>query len=173
MGGVVFPPSSVEPAQAQALAPSLPANARVEPFISFPQLMPHVDMMITNGGYGGVQFALAHGVPLVVAGASEEKPEIAARVAWSGAGINLRTGTPTPEQIRAAVRKVMLDQSYRQSAEHIRAEYRRHDAPAEAAALLEQLALTRRPVLHAAPLAESQPHAAHPRQRQARTSVDV
>ena len=24
--------------------------------------------MVTNGGYGGVQMALAHGVPLIVAG---------------------------------------------------------------------------------------------------------
>jgi UDP:flavonoid glycosyltransferase YjiC (YdhE family) len=30
--------------------------------------------MVTNGGYGGVQAALANGVPLVVAGATEEKP---------------------------------------------------------------------------------------------------
>ena len=37
--------------------------------------------MVTNGGYGGVQLALAHGVPLVVAGNTEEKGEIAARVA--------------------------------------------------------------------------------------------
>src|SRR4030095_4366556 len=88
---------------------SLPANARVEPFIPFGALLPHVDLMITKGGYGGVQFALAHGVPLIVAGATEEKPEIAARVAWSGAGINLKTKTPSPEQIRAAVRAVLAD----------------------------------------------------------------
>ena len=36
--------------------------------------------MLTNGGYGGVQYALAHGVPLVVAGDTEDKPEVAARV---------------------------------------------------------------------------------------------
>ena len=52
--------------------------------------------MVTNGGYGGVQFALAHGVPLVVAGDHEDKPETAARVAGSGVGRNLKTGRPTP-----------------------------------------------------------------------------
>ena len=40
--------------------------------------------MVTNGGYGGVQQALANGVPLVVAGDSEDKPEVAARVAVVG-----------------------------------------------------------------------------------------
>jgi UDP:flavonoid glycosyltransferase YjiC (YdhE family) len=131
---------------------ALPANARVEPFIPFGALLPHVDVMITNGGYGGVQFALAHGVPLVVAGTSEEKPEIAARIAWSGAGINLKTRMPTPEQIRSAVRTLLLNPTHRHNAERIRADYARHNAPEEAALLLERLAATGRPVLRGEPL---------------------
>jgi UDP:flavonoid glycosyltransferase YjiC (YdhE family) len=135
------------PAREQTAEGWLPPNARLERFVPFAQLMPHVSVMITNGGYGGVQFALAHGVPLVVAGTTQEKPEIAARVAWSGAGINLKTRTPTPEQIRAAVRSMLENHSYRHNAERIRADYARHNAPAEAAALLEQLAATRQPIL--------------------------
>ena len=73
----------------------LPANARVEPQVPYAALMPHVDVMVTNGGYGGVQYALANGIPLVVAGTSEDKAEIAARVAWSESGINLKTKQPT------------------------------------------------------------------------------
>ena len=118
---------------------ALPANARIAPFIPFGALLPHVDVTITNGGFGGVQFALAHGVPLVVAGATEEKPEIAARVAWSGAGINLRTKTPSPEQIRAAVRDSAEPFAPRLAeAQRIQADYARHNAPHEAAALLER-----------------------------------
>jgi UDP:flavonoid glycosyltransferase YjiC (YdhE family) len=131
--------------------PTLPANARVEPFIPFGALLPHVDVVVTNGGYGGVQFALAHGVPLVVAGATEEKPEIAARVAWSGAGINLKTRTPTPTQIRNAVRRVLASSGYRENARRIQADYARHSAPDEAAALLERLATTGQPVLRDQP----------------------
>jgi UDP:flavonoid glycosyltransferase YjiC (YdhE family) len=134
-------------ASAEDLGFALPPNARVAPFIPFGALLPHVDLMVTNGGYGGVQFALAHGVPLVVAGDTEEKPEIAARVAWSGAGINLKTGTPTPEQIRVAVRTALDSPKYRQHAQRIQADYTRHNAPQAAAALLERLAATRRPVL--------------------------
>jgi UDP:flavonoid glycosyltransferase YjiC (YdhE family) len=127
----------------------LPPNARVAPFIPFGALLPHVDVMITNGGYGGVQFALAHGVPLVAAGASEEKADINARVAWSGAGINLKTQTPTPEQIRAAVREALSNPRYLRNAERLQADYARHNAPEEAATLLERLAATRQPVLRA------------------------
>jgi MGT family glycosyltransferase len=73
-------PVLVVAAGANGLAPAnIPANARVEDFVPFAQLLPRVSVMVTNGGYGGVQFALANGVPLVVAGTTEEKPEIGAR----------------------------------------------------------------------------------------------
>ena len=104
----------------------LPDNARVAEFIPYDLLLPQVDVMVTNGGYGGVQYALAHGVPLVVAGASEDKPEVAARVHWSGTGINLRTGRPTQPAIRAAVRSVLQDPSYRQRAAELRADMARY-----------------------------------------------
>jgi UDP:flavonoid glycosyltransferase YjiC (YdhE family) len=148
MRGVTPAMAQLRLGSAEAPGPEpLPANARVAPFIPFGALLPHVDVMITNGGYGGVQFALAHGVPLIVAGATEEKPEIAARVAWSGAGIDLKTGKPSPGQIRDAVRTIRLNRRYRDHAQRIRAAYARHDAPREAAALLEHLAATGRPVL--------------------------
>ena len=73
----------------------------------FAALMPHVSAMVTNGGYGGLHFALAHGVPLVVAGTREEKPELVARVNWSGAGIGMRTQSPSPARLRRAVRRVL------------------------------------------------------------------
>ena len=41
----------------------------------------------------------------VVAGSTEDKPEVAARVAWSGAGVNLRSGSPSAARVRRAVRQ--------------------------------------------------------------------
>jgi hypothetical protein len=75
----------------------------VERFIPYAQLMPHVDLLLTNGGYGSIQIALAHGVPVVAIGKTEEKPEIANRVNWSGVGIGLKVLIPTEAQIRDAV----------------------------------------------------------------------
>lgn len=71
--------------------------------------------MVTNGGYGGVHYAMAYGVPLVVAGRTEDKVEVTARVAWSGAGIDLRTNRPQPDRIRDAVRQVLADPRYREA----------------------------------------------------------
>lgn len=119
---------------------TLPANVRVAEFLPYPELLPKVAVMVTNGGYGGVQLALSHGVPLVVAGASEDKPEVAARVAWSGAGLNLKTGTPTPRAVRDAVRKVLDDSRYRVRARALASEYRSHDSIASAVAIVETAA---------------------------------
>ncbi len=91
----------------------LPGNARIAPYIPYARLMPRTDVMVTNGGYGGVHHALAHGVPLVVTGRTEDKVEVTARVGWSGVGIDLRTERPRPEQVRDAVRRVLADPSHR------------------------------------------------------------
>jgi UDP:flavonoid glycosyltransferase YjiC (YdhE family) len=121
----------------------VPANARVAAFIPHSALLPHVDVLVTNGGYGGVQAALAAGVPMVAAGASQDKPEVCQRVAWSGTGIDLGTASPTPERIREAVLAVLAGTSYRAAAERLRAECASHDGPGEAALLLERLAVRR------------------------------
>lgn len=118
---------------------TIPANVRTEPFIPFGNLLPHVDVMVTNGGYGATQMALAHGVPLVIAGATEDKMEVAARVEWSGCGINLRKKSPSSQDILGAVKDVLANGTYRDNAERLRAEIMRYDAPTKAVELLEGL----------------------------------
>lgn len=105
----------------------IPPNVRIERFIPHDLLLPHVDVMVTNGGYGGVQQALANGVPLVVAGDSEDKPEVAARVRWSGTGIDLRTGKPSPKKIGRAVRRVLAEPKFLARAQVLQAEIARCD----------------------------------------------
>jgi MGT family glycosyltransferase len=117
----------------------LPNNARIARFVPYDALLPRVAVMVTNAGYGGVQMALYHGVPLVAAGGSEEKPEIAARIAWSGAGIDLRTGTPSPVAVREAVRSVLDDPRYRTRARELASEMATYDAPTCGAELIEQM----------------------------------
>lgn len=121
----------------------LPRNARATPFVAFSRVLPHVSVYVTNGGYGGVQQALACGVPCVVAGRSEDKTEVAARVAHVGAGLNLHTDHPSPDQVRRAVRRLLTDGHFRAQAEQLGAALRAHDAPREAADHLEALVRSR------------------------------
>jgi UDP:flavonoid glycosyltransferase YjiC (YdhE family) len=127
------------PVAALDLGP-LPQNVRVAEFLSYPELLPKTSVMVSNGGFGGVQMALSHGVPLVVAGTTEDKPEVAARVAWSGAGLNLKTQRPKAEAVRAAVRKILDDPWYAARARVLADEYRRYDAVARAVEVVESAA---------------------------------
>jgi UDP:flavonoid glycosyltransferase YjiC (YdhE family) len=117
----------------------LPVNTFVAEYIPHDVLLPKVDVMVTNGGYGAVQRALSMGVPLVVAGNTEDKPEVAARVAWTGAGINLRTGTPSQAAVRTAVRNVLNDGRYLCAARKLEAAFARRDGVAEIAALVDEV----------------------------------
>lgn len=92
----------------------VPENVRVAEFLPYDKLLPITDVFVTNGGFGGVQYSLRYGVPMVVAGDTEDKPEVAARVHWSGTGINLRTGTPTAEAVGAAVKRVLAESGFRE-----------------------------------------------------------
>jgi UDP:flavonoid glycosyltransferase YjiC (YdhE family) len=42
------------------------------PGVPFERLMSYVDVFVTHGGHGGVQLALAHRVPIVAAGRTQE-----------------------------------------------------------------------------------------------------
>ena len=127
---------------------SLPSNARVEQFIPHPYLLPYVDIMVTNGGYNGVQMALAHGIPLIASGKSEDKSEICARIAWRGVGVNLQTKTPKPNQVRRAVQQVLSNPLYRQNAKQLQTEIAQYHSADLAANLLETLAKTKQPILN-------------------------
>ena len=121
------------------LGAALPANAQLAELVPYAELLPRTAVVVTNGGWGGVQQSLARGVPVVVAGASEEKPEVAARVAWSGAGIDLRTGRPSPRQVRRAVRDALHRPRHRAAAQRLQAEFAAMPDPVDvvAAAVVE------------------------------------
>ncbi len=116
----------------------LPRNVRVEQFIPYAHLMPKVDLLITNGGYGTVQIALMHGVPIVAVGKTEEKPEVANRVNYAGVGVGMKLLVPTEEQIRTAAMRVLNDVSYRLRAQEIAKAMAELDGASEAARLIEE-----------------------------------
>ncbi|GAB7050901.1 glycosyltransferase [Catenuloplanes indicus] len=100
----------------------LPANARAAAFVPFAELFPYASVVVTNGGYGTIQLALAHGLPMVVAGRTEDKPETTARVAWSGVGVDLRTQRPAADRVHSGVRRVLTDPAFAARARALRDE---------------------------------------------------
>ncbi len=95
---------------------ALPANARATGYIPYGAILPRTSLVVTNGGFQGVQEVLSYGVPMITAGESEDKPEVCARLQRTGASIDLGTATPEPEAIRAAVRRMLKEPSFRAAA---------------------------------------------------------
>lgn len=101
---------------------SIPHNARIVDYFPFDDILLHCSVFVHNGGYGGVQHSLSHGTPLVVAGETEDKPEMCAIAAWAGTAVNLKTGRPTTEALRAAVNEVIAEPKYKEACQRIQAE---------------------------------------------------
>ena len=111
-----------------ALTARVPANARIAGYIPFGALLPKASVLVTNGGSGGTQQALAAGVPVVVAGETEDKPANAARAAYHRLGVNLQTATPTAQAVAGAVASLLQDTEVRENVLRLAKVYAQHDA---------------------------------------------
>jgi MGT family glycosyltransferase len=121
--------------------PPLPANARAATYLPYDELLPRTSVFVTNGGYGGVQYALRYGVPTVTTGGKEDKPEVGARVAWSGVGRRIRSEHPTPQAMRRDILAVLNEPRYREASRRIAADMAAAPGFAGLADIVDRLAV--------------------------------
>jgi MGT family glycosyltransferase len=121
----------------------LPKNVRLESFIPHNELLPHVDAIVTNGGYGGVQQAIYYGVPIVASGKTEDKPEVCARVEWAGVGINLKAERPSKEKILSAMKEVLHQSKYKENVTRLSKEFQSMDAIENIVKELNKMAISK------------------------------
>lgn len=100
----------------------IPSNARVIDYFSYDALLPHASIFINNAGYGGFTHGIVNGVPMIMAGITEDKPEVANRGEWAGIGVNLRTADPGQEKIREAAERIWSEGSFLENVRRIQAE---------------------------------------------------
>jgi len=124
-----------------------PGNVHIERFIPQSTLLPYCDLVVHQGGFSTVTGALNAGLPMVVIPVFADQPYNAECCAALGVGRVLGADERTPEAIRAAVRAVLADPTYRQSAERARDEIAALPGPEYAVQLLERLAVERQPLL--------------------------
>ena len=108
-------------------------------WVSYSQVMPFADLVITHGGHGTVCRALAAGAPLVCCPAVGDMAENGARVQWAGAGLMLPWRLMAPRALRAVVRRVLGDAAFRQRAAEVAAWADGSDGAARGAGLVERL----------------------------------
>jgi UDP:flavonoid glycosyltransferase YjiC (YdhE family) len=100
----------------------IPANTRVIDYLDYDAILPYASLFVMNAGYGGFLHGVVHGVPMVLAGESEDKKDVAARGEYAGVAVNLRTGKPSVEQVRSGVNKLLNDPGFKQRAITIKRE---------------------------------------------------
>lgn len=82
-------------------------RVRIVKFLSHAAVLPEIDLVITHGGMGTVQRALAAGVPMVVIPWGRDQNESARRVEICGAGVMVPRHRLSAGRVRAAVHKAM------------------------------------------------------------------
>jgi len=103
------------------------------------QVFAHAGAVVTHAGMGTVMRALAHGLPLVCLPQGRDQHDVAARVRWHGAGLRLGRGA-SAARIRAALRRVLDQPSYREAAQRLRQAIQADLAANRGVAELEALA---------------------------------
>jgi MGT family glycosyltransferase len=126
-----------------------PNHIRIERYIPQTLLLPYCDALIFHGGYNSLLSALWHGLPMVImpAGAGDQWPT-GRRCAAVGAGVLVEGNPPTPEAIRATVKTVLGQPSFRKCAQGLQHEIKELPSLAEAVKRLEILSENREPQLN-------------------------
>lgn len=114
-------------------------NFIIADYLPYDAVMAYTDVFISNGGYGGVLLGVKNHLPLVVAGLHEGKNEICARVGYFNYGINLKTETPAPENIREAVTTILGNTEYKENVQRLAAELKTYDSIALCFRYIEEL----------------------------------
>jgi UDP:flavonoid glycosyltransferase YjiC (YdhE family) len=120
-----------------------PPNVQVRDFVPHEAVLPGAAAVVCHGGLSTITSALTFGVPLVCIPQGREQPLNAARVEACGAGRNVPADTPPP-QLADAIRDVLTDSRYRESASRFAEVIRATGAGAQATGMVERL--VRRPV---------------------------
>ena len=97
----------------------LPGDPVVVRFAPQTLLLRRAALCITHAGMNTTMQALAFGVPLVALPITHDQPGIAARVAYSGAGVTIPMQRVTVARLRQAVETVLREPRYRERAQAI------------------------------------------------------
>jgi len=88
-------------------ATTVPANARLEPFVSHTPLLARAACAVTHGGAGATQKALAAGVPVCAVPFGRDQLEVARRIEVADAGTRLPAQRLNANRLRAKIREAM------------------------------------------------------------------
>jgi MGT family glycosyltransferase len=117
-----------------------PSNARLARYLPHRQVLRRAAVVISHGGMGTTQKALAAGVPVCAVPFIRDQSEVARRAQHCGGGTMLRPRRLSPDRLRAAVEEAI---ACRPGAERVRDAFAEAGGAEAAASALESLMATR------------------------------
>jgi MGT family glycosyltransferase len=117
----------------------LPANMTGEEFLPQTSILPQVDAVITHGGNNTVTESLAFGKPMVLLPVFWDQYDNAQRMHETGFGIRLDTYGHSPEELPAAVDRLLGDAALRERLDALSSRLRSAPGTDRAADLVEEL----------------------------------
>jgi MGT family glycosyltransferase len=124
---------------APAAGLDVPSNVLAAARVPQLELLAHLDAVVCHAGHNTTCEALAHGLPLVVAPIRDDQPAVSAQVTEAGAGVRVKFGRVSAEELRAGIRAVLDDPSYAAGAARIRKSFEAAGGAPAAAQRLEEL----------------------------------
>src|SRR6478672_1102066 len=132
------------PSEALTNLPSEPIVVGYAPQL---ELLQRTTLAITHAGLNTALESLQAGVPMVVLPVTDDQPGVAARIQWTGAGEVLPKSHLTTARLRAAVQRVLTDESYKQNAVRLQQAIAQSGGVSRAADIVERAIATGKPVL--------------------------
>jgi UDP:flavonoid glycosyltransferase YjiC (YdhE family) len=96
---------------------SLPANARIEGFVSHAEVLKRSCLVVSHAGHGIVSKALFYGVPMVLVPWDRDQPGVAARAAATGAAAVIERQQLTQTRLSSAIDGVLHNPTFRAMAQ--------------------------------------------------------
>jgi MGT family glycosyltransferase len=116
----------------------LPGDPIVVSYAPQLELLNHASAMITHAGLNSVLECLSAGVPMVALPITNDEPAIAARIAWTGTGVNVPPVGWDAGRMRGAIARVLHDPSYRAAARRFQSAIAAGHGPSRAADIIER-----------------------------------
>jgi MGT family glycosyltransferase len=111
------------------------------------ELLERASLTITHAGLNTVLESLSQGVPMVCLPITNDQPDVAARVAWTGTGVSLPLTGLSSKRLSKAVRRVWENENYKINARQLQQEIRKSGGTSHAATLVEMAVATGKPVV--------------------------
>jgi UDP:flavonoid glycosyltransferase YjiC (YdhE family) len=124
----------------------LPENVTAVQYVPYSKVWPNAAVLMTHGSAGAVLGAIRYGIPPIVTPLEADHLANANAVANINTGIRLSADSATQEEIQQAISESISNSTYRQNAQQLQKELEKMGGAERAADLLEELALSKKPV---------------------------